>query len=536
MKDLTSLMEKANLTPKERMLLLVHNYVAKDTTGKGILTEADKHAICEGWKPKDNYEAREYNRYNDGWRTEGGMKLDAQTAYLNAQNALLRASRLVDYAMWTDCKNEGGYFGKINLDVNHDEALDLIVSNSGLIFDQVVYQLTFQNLTEDVRQDILNLCPDAETESQYLNQEEILGELFNGKKQLTEEAKEKLTDLIIDVMHNKYAKILVGKGLKNEEWWFHGYFAELPIIEIAKKWAEYNNISYKVSDDDLDEAEKKQKNARTVSQLIGGDTSLNKKFRKEELGKELLVKKMNEYAETHKIDMRYLLKQTILRWLNESLFVNKYEPICNSNNKETCNDADTKLPHKEVLKRWFKAKTEAKNIIQKLIDNGQLNVENRDQDFYGIKETIKIITGKSLYNLEGNFTFAEDYKKQADNLCSLGELILFLQNRDFLKDYASLLAVADIYKKLSKIYEIDMGYKIDNFISEFGESIRQLNKELRYVADKLEESVHHTHDIKFMAEVFIDDMLFHLEKIEPVMGEMETQYSEEFKKFLGDEF
>jgi len=75
---------------------------------------------------------------------------------------------------------------------------------------------------------------------------------------------------------------------------------------------------------------------------------LNKKFRKEELGKELLVKKMNEYAETHKIDMRYLLKQTILRWLNEGLFVNEYEPICNSNNKETCNNADTKLPHKEV--------------------------------------------------------------------------------------------------------------------------------------------------------------------------------------------
>ena len=139
MKDLTSLMEKANLTPKERMLLLVHNYVAKDTTGKGILTEADKHAICEGWKPKDNYEAREYNRYNDGWRTEGGMKLDAQTAYLNAQNALLRASRLVDYAMWTDCKNEGGYFGKIDLGVNHDEALNIIVGKAPMFFRIVTF-------------------------------------------------------------------------------------------------------------------------------------------------------------------------------------------------------------------------------------------------------------------------------------------------------------------------------------------------------------------------------------------------------------
>jgi len=51
--------------------------------------------------------------------------------------------------------------------------------------------------------------------------------------------------------------------------WFHGYFAELPTIEVAKKWAEYNNISYEASDDDLYEAEKMQKSARTVSQLIG---------------------------------------------------------------------------------------------------------------------------------------------------------------------------------------------------------------------------------------------------------------------------
>jgi hypothetical protein len=81
-----------------------------------------------------------------------------------------------------------------------------------------------------------------------------------------------------------------------------------------------------------------------------------------------------------------------------------------------------------------------------------------------------------------------------------------------------------------------MGYKINDFIDEFKESIRQLNKELRYIADKLEESIHRTHNIKFIAEVFIDDMLFHLEKIEPVMDEMGTQYSEELKKSLGDEF
>ena len=536
MKKLYTLLGKGNLTPKERVLLLVHNNIAKNTTGKEILTEVDKHAICEGWKPKDNNEVREYNKYNDCWQLEGSLKLDAQTMYLNAQNALLRASRLVDYAMWTDCKNEGGYFRKIDLGVDPDEALKLIIQNSGLVFDQVMHRLTFQNLTEDIRQDILKLCPDAETESQYLDQEEQLAELFNGKLSLTTEAKERLADLILAVIYNKYAKILLEKGLHKEEWWFQGYFAELPTIEIAKKCAEYNSVSYEVTDDDLDEAEKTQKSAKTASQLIGGDISLDKEFRKNELSKYLLVKKIHEYAEKQKVDMSELLKQTILRWLDEGLFTKEYSPICNSTAKNTCNDVDTKMPHKEILKMWLKTKLKAKEKLQKLASNGQLKVEFRDRDFYGMKEKLKIITGESLYKLEEDFVFVEDYKKQADNLSSLGSLILFVRDRGFLIDYASLLAVADIYKKLSKVYEIDIGYKINDFIDEFKKSIQQLNNELRYIADKLEGSIHTTHNIKFPAEIFLNDMMINLEQVEPSEGETETHYLEEFKKSLDQEF
>ena len=69
MKDLTALLSKGNLTPKERILLWVANQVSEEKDGKPILTAADKHALVRGWTPKDNNEAREYNRYNDGWRT-----------------------------------------------------------------------------------------------------------------------------------------------------------------------------------------------------------------------------------------------------------------------------------------------------------------------------------------------------------------------------------------------------------------------------------------------------------------------------------
>lgn len=504
MKNLATLLQKADLKPRERVLLLVHNYVTKDTTGNEPLTEAQKYSLNEGWRPKDNYEIREYNRYNNGWCTEGQMKLSAQGIYLSAENSLLRASRVVDYAMWKDHKGKGAnLFDGLNMHINEEESLDLIIKNSGLVYDYVVHRYSFQSLSEDIQQDILALYPDAETESQYLDQEEMLAELFDGDTKLTADAKEKLSDAIIGTLHNKYAVILAKKGSPIREWWFSGYFAELPAIEIAKKWADTHGVSYEKDEKGL---------AETLSE------------------------KIQKYAEERKVEVRELLKKTIMDWLDEGLFVKEYSPIWNSDRKDTCNGTDTKLPHKEVLKVWIKAKTEVKATLEELIDTGELVVETRGQDFYGMKQTLKILTGESLYNLSDDLAFTKDFKKQVEHLKPLGRLILFLRNREFLNGYASLLGFREIYKKLSQIYEVDLGYKVDAFIDEFKKSIEHLNTELRHVAERLEESVQCGSKITFPIEMFIDSLLIHLEEIQPGVGEVETHYAEEFKKILGAEF
>jgi len=242
--------------------------------------------------------------------------------------------------------------------------------------------------------------------------------------------------------------------------------------------------------------------------------------------------KIQDYAEKYKIDVRELLKKTVRTWLDDGLFVTEYAPIWNSTDKVTCNDESTKLPHKEILKRWLKTKAEARTKVQKLIDDGQLEVEIRYKELFGVRDTIKIITGKSLYNLGGDFAFALDFKKQVENLKSFGSLVLFLRDRSFLKGYASLLAFAEIYKKLSAVYEIDLGYKIDEFILDFKISIEQLNKELRFIADKLQEAIYHDNNIKFLVEIVLDDMLMNLEEIEPGTDETETFYSKELEKIF----
>jgi len=504
MKHFTALMAKGSLTPKQRVLLLVHNYATKDTTGKENLTEADKNAISEGWRPKDTWEAQEFNKYNGGWRTEGEMKLDAQGIYLSAENSLLRAGKLVACIMWGDFDKKGiKFLEKIGLNISDDEALDLILKNSGLAFDDVVYKYAFQNISEDLRSDILALCPDAATESQYLDQEEMIKNIFDNKEYLNQEAKEKIADAIIASLRNKFFKIFLEKGLRQVEWWFCGYFGELPMVEIAKKCASDNAVIYAAD-----------------SEEVADELSL----------------KLQKYAEKHKVEVRELLKNTIMQWLDRGLFVTEYAPVWNSDTKDTCNDADTLLPHKEVLAQWLKAKSDARKMIEGMIDDDQLEVETRERDILGYKERVKIITGTSLYKLDDSVSFAKDFKQQADRLKLFSGLVVFLRNRGFLAGYASLLAFRDIYKKLSVVYEIDMGYKVDAFIDDFKNAVAQLNNELKYISDKMEEAMYRENKVIFPAEVFVDNMLFHLEDMMPGTGEAETHYFDEFKKVLGSDF
>ncbi len=507
MKNLTAALKTGDLRPKERALLLVHNHVAKEKTGKEILTPAEKHAVVEGWRPDTNEQAREYNRYNEGWQMEGCARLDAQTIYLNSEISLLQAGRILDYAMWRDYKDTGkGVLSSLRTmtrGIDEDEALTLVIQNSGLEFDRVVYRCAFLNLSEAVKRDILTLAPDSETENQYLDQEEILATLFDGKKRLSPEAKERLAGLIVEALHNKYVDAIEKKGLKTSEWWFSGFYAELPTLEIAKKWAQYSGIPCDADDETLGDA---------------------------------LTERMQNYADEHKTSVRDLLETTVCRWLNEGLFVEEYSPIWNSSGKVTCNDADTKLSHKDIFKAWLKAKTEAKAMMQKLVDENKLRVESREKEFLGFKEAVQIITGESLRDLEGDYPFAEDFRKQADDLRPLGVLILYLRKEDLLEGYASLLAFADMYKKLSKIYEIDLGYKITAWIDNLKRQLELVNIELQRIESNLTEAIYLKHKAAFSIEIFMSDLLLHPEETKPGAAETETHYADEFTKLLGDEF
>lgn len=89
--DISRLLKKGNLTPKERVVLTVNNSVMEEREGKGFLTDAEKYELTLGWEANSNEEIKAYNRYIEAWRTVGYAEFDAQTVFLQGEKTFYRA-------------------------------------------------------------------------------------------------------------------------------------------------------------------------------------------------------------------------------------------------------------------------------------------------------------------------------------------------------------------------------------------------------------------------------------------------------------
>ncbi len=546
-KNISSLLQKGNLTPKERYLLLIQNDVIRETTGKEPLTEADKKGL-ESWQAKTNEETREWNKYNEGWKLSGRAGIETEFIYFQTLANHHRKSfinmSLNFYPLYRDAKRLIKTLEKIKV-VNIKEAIEITNKQreqklkNGLDFDDAIYQLAFESLSKDLKKNILALYQDAETETDYLDEQKIIADLFNGKDKLTKEAKEKLAELVASKSYNAYAK----------EYQFYNYFACIPILEVARRWATEKGLkpTRKYSErvkEALGEVAKKVK--------MSEDEAKERLFLEDEL-KDIL----DNYARDNKTTVETILKEVCLKWLDEDLF-EQYTPLV--------------ICEKELLNKWLKTKDEAKSTLKKLIDKGELKVrertagETRQDTFINeLKEqelhkrvlgkqyaSNKIITGESLYNSfnKGNYEFIKDFKERADEYNAnlglvyadddpehkgdnldrefliadknkLGELKIFsifgittqrlktiFEATQFIKEtkkdgevildfnnekikkifkvireslidgYAKLLAFEEMFKRLSKIYEIDLTFLISKRLKDVGSFIDQHNDAL----------------------------------------------------------
>jgi len=588
-KNISSLLQKGNLTPKQRYLLIIQNDIARARTGKEILTEADIKGL-EGWHAQTNEEAREWNKYNEGWKLGGRAGLDAEFIYAETKAEHFRANiigyELAFYPFYREHLNALQALKRIKV-VDIKEAIEITNKQrewklkDGLDFDYAIYQLAFESLSDELRKDILTLDEEAEYEPSYLNDEETIADLLNGKDELTKEAKEKYAELVADRSYNKFAK----------EYQLHLSFASLPIMDLAKKWAKDKGIKPRKKDYEWLEKIKHRAEKKRIKKAL--EKVINERSDEEWVLEESIKEILEDYARDNKTTIKKILKETLLKWLEEGL---PYPPLVINDNKKTYN-GEIKLTPKELFKEWLKTKEKARETLQKLIDKGELKAEETGQD--------KTITGESLYNFKGDFKFIKEFKERVDRYdANAGfiyadddpehkgenidrELLIAEKDKDgkpavisifgmslkkiertlkpsFLKEvekngetylefksediekafkdtrqskidgYAKLLAFQEIHKKLSKIYEVDLNFYITPKVKQVSEFIDLHNE---YLDNALEDITGlgvgfglYKKPLKTRKDLFINK-----DRIAPDFNTTE-EYGKKFYEILGDEY
>ena len=421
MKHLNSVFNTNELTPKERVLFMVHDDVAKEQKGEGILTDADRNAIHEKWRPKDNHEVKEYNRFLEGWNIVGYAALDMQTLFLNTQNAHLRKHpimcNLFSYPEFNEMRTlikrlKETKSVDIGTAVQITEKQKAVKLKNGLDFDYAVYQLAFELLSEKDKEQLRELYCEVDLDHQYLDQEEVIANLLDSKGELNQKAKEALAEMVAERSYNEFAK----------SYQLYHYFACIPVAEVARHFLVRHGISIE---------------GKSLAQNQDSDNE-------DETTHDEIQKAMEGYAKEHNAEIRELLKGSCLQWIDEDLF-EQYTPLVFSTSKE-------------LFERWINSKSTAMAMLKDLIDKGDLKLrgrssdESRDDLLYSKRlydsefkkgqlalETMgmefnpqslekieseekvvfatfsdKVITGESLYLLNSDWKFIDDFKTNVE--------------------------------------------------------------------------------------------------------------------------
>lgn len=544
MRDFNKLLQKGNFTPKERVLLLVANTVKQERTGKEILSEAGKRALGDGWQPLTAKEADEFNRFNRAWKMVCFGEMDAQTIYLGVkikhQTMGTMLKDFVFYPIHSEVKQALDELGKIKR-VDEKEAREIINAQrqeklkKGFDFERATYELAFEIMDADTKGKLLDLYADAQTESEYLDDEQELADLYKNKDL------EGIAERISKRCYNSYAK---------EYQLFH-YYACIPISDIAKRYAKEKGLPY-------ENTAEERKALKAKGELLAS---------------ERLAETLAKHAEDNKTTVEDIIRQTCLKMLNEGLLEKDYTPLV--------------IADPELLNKWLAEREKARQTLRDLIGKGTL-ATGTDGDGG------EIITGESLYNSGLDYAFVKWFRDYADTYSpdlglvigedgkhrdqellisekdgllsrykmhlrtatglleglsvlqekeENGEIVLdiekgrvkemFLRFRnDFIAECEKLFAFEAFFQRLSKTFEMDLTFRINIWVTECKKMIDSYNETLTKALDNINplrgdnaKKKHFKTD-----EFFIDK-----DKIKPNNPLIELYYKE-IATILGDDF
>lgn len=467
------MLRKGNLTPKERVLLVIRNDAHFQKTGKELINEADMTALTVNWKPQDYREAEKYNQYLAVWEMFQKLELDMQTTYLTSMLSLSRMEHIATlFYHKKDAPKERQYYLEHLIPDDHEKEFRVFfLKHSGFEYDKLLHLCTFYSLPKTTQQDILLLDPYADGDHAYFLAEEQLARILTNKKTLNDAEMEELTKIIINSIPWGHELSFLEHKISIKEVLFNINFAGYPLLEFGKRLASRHNLDYGDDDD--------------------------------------LRKKLSQIS-----DLRYKLESVIRDTVREGLFFNEYIPLCNNRGFKTYVGM-TKLPHNEIMKLWLKAKDTQTKKLQQLIDSGELVMEQCPTRFFEVSLDKTYITGKSLMQASSKLPFVSDYQKQLDEVLLFSYPSFLTSESVVFSNYQHLLAFKVIAERMSEMVGVNVTEKASMYLKEIADSVNILNFYFRNISDHIDHFIYDAKDYQHPLQTFLPDVGIELHNLRP---------------------
>jgi len=493
MKKIHKIIEKSNLTPRERIMMMIKNDIHRAHTGEGILSDADIQAISGSWRAENNYQVKEYNKYWKVWDLFVKLEMEMQSVFLATLLRLQDLEKvLIVYFFDKDIAKRKALYSHEMTNEEQQLITDTILDHTGLEYDKFIHTQAFLSLPESLQKDMESLHPEVRRDHSYFEEEEQLSRILKNKKKLSDKDIKELTALFTGTISWKRVQAMEERGFKLANIVFSGYFAGYDMLNFAYKLAGKFDIEFAdVSD---------------------------------------LRKEVSELP-----NLRIEIETIIREAIEDGLFIDEYTPLCNSETYVT-HEGKTKLKHSIIMSRWLKAKEKVTAEIQQHIDNGDLVIEEKTTSIFSIPETTKIITGTSLYHFDDSHTFVQDYKKQVEILNYYGFMLLAVHNNDVSEPYGQILAFKEVIKKLSNIVGEEVSPSGERHQSEVDEKIQHLNNMLIGIRDRMSEAVYMNTEVDFSIDMFFKEFAVDYSDALPVYAGGLEYVNSKAQELLGSEW
>lgn len=476
MKDLTKILSKGNLTPRERALLVIKNDAHFIKTGKHLLAEADLVALTKTWKPDNYRDAEQYNKYIDLWDMYLKLEIDMQTCYLTTQLALSRLEHIATlfYYRKDDPKREHYDLRTFVTDEQDAEFRTFFLQHSGYEYDRLVHLQTFYSLPRDIQQDVLLLDPSVTSDHSYFWAEEQIARVIANKTDLSDTDIDSLTKIIIDSIPWGQELNLLEVKISVKQIIFNIHFGSYPLLNFGKRLASRHGIHYD-SEDEL----------------------------------------RNKLAELD--DLKYKLGNVVRDTIKDGSFFDECTPLCKSDGYLT-HEGTTTLPHDKIMELWMDAKDLVMQSIEHHINSGDLTLCECPIRFFEVSLNKTYITGDYLDKSNLALPFVIDYIKQIDEMSLYSYPVFLVHKSNAFNNYQHLLAFKDITIKLSEIIGMDLSGNVSSHLNGIYESINTINFYLRGMSEHTLEITNEA-KVKYRLQTFLPDPIIALQNLTPKQNE-----------------